>query len=121
MLPVSEVAGYLKDFYPGRFGELAAKAFTANPDKYKTKLLADEGISGVLSYEIIDFDSINIKLLAGDLRTIKQLISPIRKCNLSIMVPESLGDYLSDLESVGFRVDAGKSLLYLTRSGDING
>jgi len=103
----------INDFY-GPYGERAVKAFEANPDKYFTRFLRD----GLIAYELSNFDTINIKLLIGDLRTIRDLIHPLRKCNLYIRVPQGLRGYLSDLETLGFKIQSGKDLLLLNRSGD---
>jgi len=62
-----------------------------------------------------------LKLLAGSRATINELLKPLGSCNLSIRVPSRLSGYLSDLLSLGFRVESGKDLLLLTRFGDVYG
>lgn len=109
------VIDFIKEFY-GSFGSQAAKAYSRDPDRYETKILP----GGLLAYEVVNFDSINLKLLAGDKQTLRDLICPLKKCNLFIRVPSSLSDYISDLLAVGFKIECGQDLLLMARYGDTN-
>ncbi len=102
----------LREFY-GFFGERAS-AYERAPDKYVTKSISD----GLIVYDYIDFSSIEIKLLAGGQRAMKELINPISCCNLLIKVPSGLAYYITHLKLIGFRVEGGKDLLLLRRLGD---
>ncbi|MFA5406188.1 MAG: hypothetical protein WC307_02420 [Candidatus Nanoarchaeia archaeon] len=106
----------LREFY-GVFSEQVVRAYDCAPDKYVTKSIND----GLIVYDFVSFDSIDLKILAGTKRSMKELINPISCCNLFIKVPASLDGYISDLESIGFKVQAGKDLLLLRRLGDSNG
>ena len=108
------VAGFLFDFY---HDERVVNAYLSAPNKYLTKSVPD----GFIAYHIRDFYSIDLKLLAGSKKTMLDLLKPLESCNLFILVPSHLSTYLSDLLSLGFRVESGKDLLLLSRLGDIYG
>jgi len=106
----------IREFY-GSYGDQAASAYANDPTKYETRFLPE----GLIAYELTGFDSISIKLLVGDLRTIRDLIHPLRNCNLTIKVPQELSDYIFDLQEVGFKIQGGKNLLLLNKLGNFNG
>lgn len=108
------VVDLLRSFYGD---ERVVSAYESAPNKYLTRSVPD----GFIAYCIRDFYSIDLKLLAGSRATIKQLLEPIKSCNLNIRVPSRLSVYLSDLLSLGFRVESGEDLLLLTRLGDVYG
>lgn len=120
-----EVAEFLEEFYPGLYGKIASEAFIKEPAKYNMRVLGSEGVEGVMCYEDASFNDVSIKLLAGDLQSLRRLIEPVRPCRLSIKVPESLSDYVNDLSTIGFKVIAkdysdslDEYLLVLSYSGD---
>lgn len=101
-----EVAEFLEEFYPSPYGELAALAFSKEPGKYSLRILGRDEVKGVMCYEDNDFNSVNVKVLAGSLQSIRRLIEPVKPCRLLIKVPESLGDYINDLAIIGFQLVA---------------
>ncbi|MBD3312722.1 hypothetical protein GF352_04690 [archaeon] len=123
-----EVAEFLKEFYPGLYGKMASEAFIREPAKYNTKVLGRQVVKGVMCYEDTSFNDVSIKLLAGDLQSLRRLIEPVKPCRLSIKVPESLSDYVNNLSTIGFKLIAkdysnslNEYLLVLSYSGDTHG
>ncbi|MDD4352825.1 MAG: hypothetical protein PHN56_00045 [Candidatus Nanoarchaeia archaeon] len=106
---VEKTANYVQSFFPYYYGSIAATLLEKNPFKYRTKVIYNDEIKGVLSYDLKSFNNgksnrAKIRLLAGDDESIEKLISPLKNSDLIfIKVPSNFINYIENLKKIGFR------------------
>lgn len=99
-----KAADYVEKFFGPAYGSIAATLLEGNPLKYASKINKIDGnIEGVLCF-YKDFDSANIKILAGNYESLESFVHELKNKYgvVKIKVLESMVDYIPVLKKMGF-------------------